>query len=60
MHVALDDIAPETVAVGVLVGLSVGYVGGSVLAGTSPSKYLPLLVTLLGAGTAVYVAQSRT
>jgi hypothetical protein len=60
MHVALDDIAPETVAFGVLLGLSVGWTGGSVLAGASLSQYLPLLVALLGAGTALFAVRSRT
>jgi hypothetical protein len=64
MHVELgdvvpEDVAPENVAFGVLVGLSVGWTGGSVLTGAPLSNVLPLLATLLGAGAALYVAQSR-
>jgi len=65
MHVDVDavvpdDVAPATLGFGVLAGLSVGWVGGSVLAGASVSSYLPLLSALLAAGTALYAIQSRT
>jgi len=53
-----DDIAPETVALGVLAGLSVGWTGGSVIAGAPLSNYLPLLAALLGAGTALYALRT--
>ncbi|MFC6799718.1 hypothetical protein ACFQDQ_18015 [Haladaptatus sp. GCM10026878] len=53
-----EDVAPVIVLFGVLAGLSVGWVGGSVLAGASVSSYLPLLATLLAAGTVVYVVRT--
>ena len=63
MHTAVgtvvpDDVAPAPLAFGVLVGLSVGWVGGSVLAGASLSSYLPLLSALLAAGTVLYVVRT--
>ncbi|MBX0287033.1 hypothetical protein [Haloarcula salinisoli] len=54
-----DDVAPATLLFGVVAGLGLGWTGGSVLAGASLSAYLPLLVSILAAGTVLYVVRTQ-
>jgi hypothetical protein len=58
VHVELETVAPETLAFGVVAGLSVGWIGGSVLAGESPVESLPLVTVILAVGTALYALRS--
>ncbi len=53
-----EDVAPTTVLFGVVAGLSLGWTGGSVLAGEPLIDYLPLVAATLAAGTVLYAART--